>query len=649
MATACLSGNTFCADIVPTSGPYDIPAIAVQAKPKIDGHIELDEYPSEARREGFTDNDTDLASDDPAEFWISYDEKFIYFAARIKTDPRKVIREEYRPNSSLRGNDNIALQIDPFGTNSNFNSFGTNANGATDIQLAGGRAAKTEWIGEIEANGRLTDSGWECEMQIPWSIMSLPNSGLRDLSFNVRWFRTKKQNSYIYRFTNGDSSLTPKWTGAMVPNVPRSRSLSLLPYVFGGYEKSNGILANAGLDFKTSLTDSIQLVGTINPDFRNVESSILALDFSYFERLADENRPFFQEGSRYLRMGFDSRLFASQRIPFFDAGFNVYGELDDKTTFGALTTLDFGKRRASVVKANHRFNDNDSIEFGLVNNDKSGENNIAGLMNYFTRKGELTYFLTNQFTDDQQEGSGWRNNIGAMFNTTGYSGNIEYLAISEGFFPRIGFNRESNLHGFNGSLSKELTPKSGPLNSYNYGFSASTYNRLNGGFYRNNIALNGELNTKSGIGVGTGVGFTNFEGIYDHSFNIGVGFPTYDPYRRIEIDYSDGTFRGDSFQRYGIGLRYRFGGRLQMNANSQFQLSTEDRTQHIVGLNYDLSKYESIGGRLVYQDGESNWYLSYRMSGRLGAEYFLLIGDPRANVFTDRIVLKAVLPFTIRY
>ena len=39
---------------------------------------------------------------------------------------------------------------------------------------------------------------------------------------------------------------------------------------------------------KTSLTDQIDLVGTINPDFRNVENQVLSVDFSYFERLAGE-------------------------------------------------------------------------------------------------------------------------------------------------------------------------------------------------------------------------------------------------------------------------------------------------------------------------------------------------------------------------
>lgn len=649
LALVCIGTNAFCTADVPLSGPYDIPAIELQVAPKTDGKIIEGEYPDSIHREGFSDGDTNLQSNELGEFWISFDKDFIYFAARVKTDPRKIIREEYRPNSSLRGNDHFAIQIDPFGSNNNFNSFGTNANGATEIQLAGGRAAKTEWSGEIEANGRITESGWECEMRIPWSIMSLPSAGPRDISFNVRWFRSNKQNTYVYRYTGGDSSLTPKWVGANVPVVSNARSLSVLPYAYGGYSKEDGVIANAGLDFKTSLSDSVQLVGTVNPDFRNIESSILALDFSYFELLADENRPFFQEGSRYLRMGFDTRLFAPQRIRTFDAGLNVYGEIGENTTFGALTTLDFGERRASVIKANHRFNDNDSMEFGLVNNDRSGENNIAGLLNYFTRKGDVTYFLTNQYADDQIEGSGWRNNFGAMYNGNGYRGSVEYLVTSEEFFPRIGFSRETNLRGFGANIRREVTPASGIFNSFGYGIDAVSYDHLTGGFYRNNIGFNGEFNMRSGIGFGAGYGFGSFEGVSDHDFRVGIGFPTYDPYRRIDFNYSDGTFLGDPYQSYSLGLRYRFGGRLQLNANSQFQLSTEDRTQHIVGLNYDLSKYESIGGRFVAQDGKTNWYLSYRMSGKRGAEYFLLIGDPRATVFSDRIVLKAVIPFSIRY
>lgn len=628
---------------------YNLPATPTNTPPKIDGVIEPNEYPTDARREGFSDLDTNLAADEPAEFWLTYDSQYIYFAGRVKTDPRKVVRDEYRPNASLRGNDNMSLQIDPFNTGRGSNQFGTNANGATSISLSGGRAAKTEWIGEIEANGRLTETGWECEMRVPWSIITLPGSGTRDVAFNVYWFRSNKQNTYAYRFINDDNSLTPKWQGVNLPAVSNAKTLSLLPYVYVGAQEGTEPIANAGLDLKTNLTDRIQLVGTINPDFRNIENAILSLDFSYFERLADENRPFFLEGANYRRTGFDARMFAPQRIRTFDAGLNIYGELDDKTTISALSTIDVGERQTFVGSATHRFHPNHSLQGAIVKNEQTGLNNLAGHLTYSGRTNNYSYFLSNQYTSDQVRGAGYRNNVGGNYSHAGLTAGFEYIQIGPDFFPRIGFVAETDLKGFQGFAEKEVTPSSGPINSYSFNAFALSYDRFKGGFYRNTMNLNANINLKSGIGFGVGTGFSNFLGTADHELGVGIGYPIFDPYRGVGFEYGEGTFQGIAFQSYDFDWRYRPLQKLQLNGRSQFQLSDQDSTQHVFSLNYDIGKFESIGGRLVIEDGQSNWFLSYRLSGKRGAEYFLLIGDPRAETFTDRLILKAVVPLTIKF
>lgn len=628
---------------------YDVPGVRLANPPQVDGKIEPGEYPEEIHRTGFSDKDTNLQSDELGEFWIGYDENFIYFAGRATTNPRKVVRDEYRPNVRLGGNDSFGLQIDPFGGNSNFNFFQTNANGATSINLAGGRAAKTEWLGEIEANGRVTETGWECEMRIPWSIMSLPPQGVRSPRFNVAWFRSVRANTYNYRYTGQNNELTPAWVDVEIPKIDRGRTISFLPYAYGGVQKGSEPIANAGLDFKTSLTDSIQFVGTFNPDFRNVESSILSLDFSYFERLANENRPFFNEGSQFLRTGYSTRLFAPQRIPTFDAGFNVYGQANSRLTFGALSTVDFGERTATAATANYRFGDNTSAELGIVNNSRHGENNTAGLANFFTRSGDIGLFLTNQYTTDQTRGAGFRNNIGVNYQTAAYKGRVEYLSITPDFFPRIGFNRESNLKGLTFEFENEMTPAHGPLNNYSFKVDGLTFDRFDGGFYRNRVGWEAKASGRNGVAVGIGGEYSQFLGISDHSFGIGAAYPFNNPYRSVALNYDTGTFLGDPFEAYELTAVYRMFGRLQLALKSQWQLSVTDETLHLFSANYDIGKYESIGGRLVIQNGQSNWYLSYRLSGRRGAEYFVLIGDPRADTFTNRLVIKAVIPFSVKY
>lgn len=627
----------------------DLPGERLSRSPLVDGRIDEGEWSGAARGSGFVDFDTNLASDEEAEFWLGYTPEGIYFAGRVRTDPGRVVRGETRPNASLRGNDNFTLALDPFGQGRNFNSFSANSNGAWSINLAGGRAAKTEWLGEILTEGRLTDTGWEVEMRIPWSVMVLPPAGERDLRFNVRWFRSNKQNTYTYVFTNQRSELNPVWRGVEVPVAARGRVLNLLPYVFGGVQEGSGPLFNSGLDFKTSLTDTIQAVGTINPDFRNIESSILSLDFSYFERLANETRPFFQEGSEFLRTGFDQRLFASQRLRTLDAGLNVYGQVGDKVSFGSLVAGRVGEQSVGVFSAEYEPNSRDSFVGAFVGNEERGRRNRAGMFNYFSRSGLFNWYSTNQYTDDQARGSGYRGSLGAGYRVRSFEAGVDFSHVDPGFFPRLGFSPERDFREMSFFASQDITPSQGEVLQYSWFVSGSTADRLSGAFYRDSINSGFDVRTKSGVGVGFNAQFSRFEGNSDRLFSGEVEYPANDPYRGAEVEFSTGSFAGRDYQSIEFDWRWRFLGTLQLTGRSQFVEFERSQTQHVFSLNYDLNRFESVGGRAVVEDGELNWYLSYRLGGRRGAEYFVLLGDPRAESFQNRFVFKAVIPVTVRY
>jgi hypothetical protein len=51
-----------------------------------------------------------------------------------------------------------------------------------------------------------------------------------------------------------------------------------------------------GLDLKSQLTSDLTLVGTINPDFGQVEADQIILNLSTFETFFPEKRPFFTQG-----------------------------------------------------------------------------------------------------------------------------------------------------------------------------------------------------------------------------------------------------------------------------------------------------------------------------------------------------------------
>jgi hypothetical protein len=78
--------------------------------------------------------------------------------------------------------------------------------------------------------------------------------------------------------------------------------------------------------------------------------------------------------------------------------------------------------------------------------------------------------------------------------------------------------------------------------------------------------------------------------------------------------------------------------------SSQFLWHKEDRIQHVLIINYDITSERGLGSRLVYRDGNYNAFVTYRQSLRKGMDAFIIIGDPNAEKMKRRALLKVIVP-----
>ena len=409
----------------------DIPAVRAQRvtkPPKIDGIIdETNEWKDIKSFDGLVDVIAGNPAPEPGRFWLAYDSDFIYFAARLTdSQPSQIKAHEFRTNVDFAGDDSVLVDIDITGSLAGFNRFVLNPNGATRTILAGGRAAKREWVGEFVAKGRITETGWEVEARIPWQIMQLSKSGNRTLRVNFGRTMSRLGQSFAHTFTgNGRLDNVPKWLDVSVPPQALDRRIKVLPYGYAGYANGqNGIFA-AGADFKTALADQVQLVGTMHPDFRNIEAGILSLDFSRFERLANETRPFFQEGAQYLNSG----LCASQRIQNFDTGVSSYGRLSDSTSFSVLEANQFGKQNSAVANITNDPDPNTSWRATVTSMEAAGLSNTAYLLRLAKQIGPLNFFLRDMGTKDSIEHFGRNDNITVSAQKDSWQTMLSYTEI----------------------------------------------------------------------------------------------------------------------------------------------------------------------------------------------------------------------------
>jgi len=634
-----------------------IPGKHLAKAPTIDGTVNDDEWAGAAKAEGMVDRDTGAVCPESATFWVGYDEKYIYFAARLgDSSPDQIKATEYRTNVSLSGDDNVSISIDLTGSTSDFNIFQINPKGATNVTLAGGRAAKREWVGDFMARGRVTDKGWEGEARIPWQVLHLPKAGPHDCRINFGRFQTRTQRHFLHTFvTSSSSALTPFWASVQIPNQEVIRTVKLLPYIYAGWDPKTGHVLNSGLDLKTQLTDQIELVGTVNPDFRNIENQILSLDFSRFERLANETRPFFQEGSDYISSG----IFTSQRIDNFDVGLNTYGRLTPKTSFGIIDTIDWdrnnvlgnqetrGRRNNLSATFTHDVDPTMQVRVAYAGVDRPDLKNDASLLRISKTMGDFNLQVRDLRSKDSLEGYGSLNDAYLYYNRNGWSNYVGYATSSPHYNPRLAFVPDRDYKGVEYGAQFNRNFDKGVLNDWGFFVGGNSYRHVNDDPYRHNLTFNPFTTIRNGPALVLFASFDGFESSHDELYDVNVSYPRGNPYRNFGIDYAWGHQADHPYQSTSVSTAYRTMGRLQTNFRFQRVKLFDTQDQLIVTANYDLGQDRSISGRLVNNGHDTNFYVALRRGGNLGTEYFLILGDPNAEKFRASLILKVTMPFEI--
>ncbi len=628
----------------------EMAAVKLAQAPTIDGVVdEASEWLGAASGQGAIEILSKTASPEGMQFWISTDQEYLYFAARMAdSQPDAIVAQETRKNVSLSGNDSITLVLDVLGSLKDFNTFSINPAGANSISIAGGRAAKAEWLGEILTAGSKTATGWEAEARIPWKIMRLPAPGERTIRFNVRRYIPRISRDVAWRLTDGDNLANiGSLTGVNIPKIENPRTVQLLPYAYVGQDEEKFIF-NSGLDFRTKLMDRLELVGAINPDFRNIENQILSLDFSYFERLASDSRPFFAEGSSYFRTGYDARIFASQRVPSFDVGVKAFGKLNDRSQFGVMDLNTFGKQNAFVAAYNYFPNSRSNIDVAVSSLRRDGVSNDASFVNYSQGIGPNLYYANVMTSADNLLGGGSRITTGFFSEVPGRNMWFDLMSIDSNFRPRLGFNSETDVKGMSGGLGRRKTYKSGALSDTGWEVYGEKYWRQDGDPYRSSIGGSGSIAWKNGFDLDFSARKSTFEEFNDERYSISLEWPRGDRYRRYEYNHTYGFFSGKRYRSHGVNVSLQPHRDLVIGASVQFVSHFDEASQLIISANWDLHQNRAISGRIVRRDNDYNAYVSFRQSGGRGNEYFLILGDPNARQFKTSLILKVVTPIDLR-
>ncbi|NNL02093.1 MAG: carbohydrate binding family 9 domain-containing protein [Eudoraea sp.] len=449
-----------------------------------------------------TPMDIDKATD-KSEIRMTYDDTNIYLIATFYNSvPGRYFVESLRRDFSFNKNDNFLLFLDPFNNQTTGFSFGSNAAGAQwDGTMFAGGSVDLNWDSKWISAVTRDNEKWVFEMALPFKSIRYED-GVKEWGINF---------SRLHLATSEKSSWTPiprqfptaslAYTGVLVwdepPPTPRF-NFSLIPYVLGqttyDLEENTDYETKVGGDVKISLSSSLNLDLTINPDFSQVEVDRQITNLDRFELFFPERRQFFLENADlFANFGYETiRPFFSRRIGLgipINGGLRLSGNLGEKWRLGVMdiqTAKDeatglpsqnfgvfslqrqvFSRSTIGLLFVNKQSTnypqDSDSLRtiYPKFNRNLGLEYNLASPDNLWNGKA----FLIKSFTPDKQ-GNGITQAANIEYKSRRWNWGIKEEYVDSTYTAEVGFVPRKGYFNFSTFLGHLWFPDEGPVVSH---------------------------------------------------------------------------------------------------------------------------------------------------------------------------------------
>ena len=297
---------------------------------------------------------------------VLYDKEYLYFSF-IVYDSQKSFIQSLKRDGGHDGNDCVGIILDPLNKHNNGFFFVVNAHNAQSEDQLGGDGGggngfnwswDTKWFSAVKNYGNY----WIAEVAIPFKSLRYDQQqliwGLNFLRVNTKKNEYSTWTHVPVNFRSHDVG----YTGAMFwqnPPPKSKKNISFIPYITAGLSQekefndkkditniNNTSIKDIGFDAKVSLSSSLNLDITANPNFSQIEVDQQVTNLTRFSINYPEKRTFFLENSDlFSNFGippirpFNSRTIGldkdGHQIPII-LGARVSGSLSPKTRIGMM-------------------------------------------------------------------------------------------------------------------------------------------------------------------------------------------------------------------------------------------------------------------------------------------------------------------------
>ncbi len=357
-----------------------VEAVYVENPPSVDGLIDDECWRNISPVSGFFQYDPVNGENATEEtfVWIAYDHKNVYFAFLMKDSQPEKIWAELTPRNEYENNDSITLLMDTYNDRRTSISFAVNPKGVQK------NSVETIW----KSGATVREDGWSAEMAIPFKSLrfSLQTEQVWGVNFE-RYIHRLNETDY-WTNVNRDTPLL-RQMGELrgLVGIQPGKNLEFFPYAGVRSSRWDGASDDKvamGLDVKYGILPNLILDLTASPDFSEVESDPFIYQLSPYETYLRENRPFFNEGSRYFqtatRGGYGRgsvSLFYSRRIDNPQMAAKISGKTGGYSfgLLGAINDEEQADSAFSVVRLQKDIFRNSQVGLYYAGRDSAGKFN----------------------------------------------------------------------------------------------------------------------------------------------------------------------------------------------------------------------------------------------------------------------------------
>lgn len=296
---------------------------------------------------------------------LTFDDQYLYVSFVAYDDSTRDVINSLRRDFDYDRNDNVGFNIGPY--NDRLNGFffvltpaGVQMEGTIATGGASDDSWNIYWDNKWYSKVLKYEDKWVAEAAIPFkSFRYKSNIKEWNISFDRLDKKRNHKSAWIHtpiQFATGAFA----YSGQLIwddPVPPARTNISFIPFIAGRLtedkhpippDKEKVSDVQVGFDAKVSVTPSLNLDLTVNPDFSQVEVDQQVINLTRFEFLYPERRTFFLENSDLMsQAGFPpARTFFSRRI----------GLVKDNSGLYTRVPIQYGARLSGSINPKWRIN-----------------------------------------------------------------------------------------------------------------------------------------------------------------------------------------------------------------------------------------------------------------------------------------------------